>query len=268
MFLSGLAWSGTDASAQVATVANDATVLSVPLAAAAPPPRMPDAPQPNSAAVNNAGAGANLIGPSASGDTNAAQLFLFTSNSRYNTELKPGEKRVPFSVREKFIYSIRESISTEEVFVFTLGAGYNHFINGNPRYGTDGNGFGERVGTSALREASVHILGDGVMASALHQDPRYFTVGRGHPFIDRVKHVVASAVTSHSDRDGHVQPDYSGMTGRAATAAMTLAYYPHVSATNTIAAETFGYSLLGDMAGNALLEFLPDFLHPRHNPAP
>lgn len=221
---------------------------------------LPDAPAPAASTPTAANSEDAASMNSASGYTDSTHLLLATSNSRYSTVLIPGETRVPFTVRQKFIYSMLETIAPEDVVFFTLGAGYTHLVNGDPKYGTDGNGFGEREGTSALRVASIHFIGDGVLASALHQDPRYFALGPGHSFLQRTGRVLVSAVTSHSDRDGHLEPDYSGLTARAATAAMTVAYYPQVSATGTIAVETFGYSLLGDMAGDALLEFVPELL--------
>lgn len=244
-------WGAAHLPAQVAVAQNNAVLAEAVL---------PNAPQPNASA--SAVAAGDASDP---GGSDVGWFFLATSGSKYSEVLNPGEKRVPFTVREKFIYSVRESVDTEEFIVVMGSAGYDHLVNNDPKYGTDGNGFGERVGTTALREASVHLLGDFAFASVLHQDPRYFREGPGKPFMRRVKHVIVSCVTSHSDRDGHLQPDYSGLTARAATAAMTVLYFPHVSATNTIAAETFGYSVLGDMAGNAVLEFLPDFLHPKKN---
>jgi hypothetical protein len=223
--------------------------LVMPVVAAAPA-ALPDAPQPEAA-------------KDAQPPDPEYTVLLSSSKSKYSTVLKPGQTRVPYTAKEKFIFAVRESVSPEQAFVVTLGAGYNQLINGNPHYGTDSNGFGEREGTSALREASNHLLGDGLFASAFHQDPRYFRDGNGVPFKARAKHVLVSAVTSHADSDGHLQPDYSGLLGRASTAAMTVTYYPHVSATPDIAAETFGYSILGELAGNAFLEFWPDIIH-RH----
>jgi hypothetical protein len=112
----------------------------------------------------------------------------------------------------------------------------------------------------------MHILGDGVFASAFHQDPRYFRAGKGTSFTSRLKHVIVSTGTSHADSDGRMQLDYSGLLGRASGAALTTLYYPRVSATASIAAQTFGYSLLGELGGNAFLEFWPDIIH-RHNKA-
>lgn len=190
-------------------------------------------------------------------------VFLASSNSKYSTVVKPGQKVVPFTPKEKMIFSLRESVSTEQLFVVTLSGGYNHLIDGNPHFGSDANGFGERVGSAALREASIHIQGDGIAASIFHQDPRYFRQGKGRPFKQRVGHVFASVVTSHADSDERLQPDYSGITGRAATAIETLGYYPHTSAKASVATESFGYSFLGELGGNAFLEFWPDILHSR-----
>jgi hypothetical protein len=89
-------------------------------------------------------------------------------------------------------------------------------------------------------------------------------MGPGYGFTQRVKHVIVATVTSHSDRDGHTQVDYSGLLGRSTTSAMTLLYYPHVSATGVIATETFGYSLLGELGGNSFLEFWPDIVQHFH----
>jgi hypothetical protein len=223
---------------------------------------LPDAPLPAEAASSSdAGSPTSLAADDDSAD--APHFLLSSSQSKYSTVVKPGQDRVPFTAKEKFIFSMRESVSPEQAFVVTLSAGYNHLIDGNPHFGSDGNGFGEREGSAALREASVHLLGDGVFATAFHQDPRYFRVGPGTRFSRRVRHVLIASVTSHADSDGRLQPDYSGLLGRAVTAGETLGYYPHVSATGKIAAETFGYSVLGEVAGNGFLEFWPDLVH-RH----
>jgi hypothetical protein len=224
---------------------------------------VPDAPQPIASASPT-----RVDGSASDPDgSDVRQFFLATGGSRYSTALNPDEKRIPFTVREKFIYSIHESVDMDEFVVLVVGSGFNHLVNGNPHYGTDGNGFGERVGAAALRHTSIHLMGDGMFASVLHQDPRYFRIGAGQPFKQRAKHVFVSAFTSHSDRDGHVQPDYSGLTARAASAAMTLTYYPHISATGPGAVTTFGYSLVREMAADTFLEFMPDLLHPQKKAA-
>jgi hypothetical protein len=221
---------------------------------------VPDAPRPVSAVPVES---PTSVTETSSADWSERTILLSSSKSKYSTVLKPGQERIPYTVEEKFLFSLRESVSPEQAFVVTLSAGYNHLIDGNPHFGSDEEGFGEREGSAALREFSVHLLGDGLFASAFHQDPRYFRQGYGVPFKKRVQHVFVSAVTSHADSDGRLQPDYSGLLGRAVTAGETIGYYPHVSANGRVAAETFGYSILGGLGGNAFLEFWPDILH-RH----
>jgi len=189
-------------------------------------------------------------------------LFLSSSASKYTTVVRPGEKRAPFTVREKFIFAARETVSPEQFFTVPFGAGYSQLLNGNPKFGTNSAGYGERVGVAAFREASDHFLSDAVYASTFRQDPRYFRDGPMVPFKTRVRHLLISVVTSHADSDGRLEPDYSGLLGRASTAYLTEYIYPHVSANNRVAAETFGYSILGELGGNIFLEFWPDVIHP------
>jgi hypothetical protein len=65
--------------------------------------------------------------------------------------------------------------------------------------------------------------------------------------------------------------NYSLLAGYGAAAAMTMAYYPHVSSGGGRAAITYGYSLLGNVAGNQFHEFWPDVrrkLFHRKQPTP
>jgi hypothetical protein len=189
---------------------------------------------------------------------NGFYFLLSSRQSKYSTTIKPGQPFIPFTVKEKFIYSIRESTSPEAFFVIFASAGYNHLIDGNPHAGSDSAGFGERVGYVALRNTSTHILSDGILASAFHQDERYFRMGPGNTFGHRTKHAVIATFTAHRDRDATAVFDYAGILGRAGSAFLTRAYYPHVSATVPVAAGTFGYSIAGELAGNLFLEFWPD----------
>src|SRR5580658_2185537 len=91
---------------------------------------LPNAPLPMPSATGAAIPDAAPTGVSA--DSNVQQFFLATSGSRYSTVLNPGEKRVPFTVGEKFIYSARESVDTEEFLTVMVSSGFNHLIDGNP----------------------------------------------------------------------------------------------------------------------------------------
>jgi hypothetical protein len=222
---------------------------------------LPDAPSPADASLTTAAQQQNQqnIAQQTMQQLNNGFYFLLSSKpSKYSTTIKPGQKFVPFTVKEKFIYSLRESSSPEAFFVIFASAGYNHLIDGNPHAGSDSGGFGERLGYVGLRNTTTHILSDGILASAFHSDERYFRQGPREKFGHRAKHAVIATFTAHRDSDATAEFDYAGILGRAGSAFLTRAYYPHVSATVPVAAGTFGYSIAGELSGNLFLEFWPD----------
>ena len=63
-----------------------------------------------------------------------------------------------------------------------ISAGYEQIVNGSPNYGQTGKGFAQRLGAASARASSENIFSDSVIAPILHQDPRYYRMGPGHPF--------------------------------------------------------------------------------------
>jgi hypothetical protein len=61
--------------------------------------------------------------------------------------------------------------------------------------------------------------------------------------------------------DGASQINFSGIGGRAASAALTVIYYPEPSITAAVVASTFLISIATDAGGNLLLEFIPNLAH-------
>jgi hypothetical protein len=241
---------------------------------------LPDAPTPDAAtpdAATSSGSYSSSIEASATATDSGKQLMsqgaaqpqmaglgrlLYPSyTSKYSTVVQPGVAFETFSPGEKLLYSIRESVTPGQLSLVVLDAGFNHLIGGDPRYGSDSGAFAARIGAIGLRQASMHVIGDGIYASILRQDERYFRKGRGTPVRGRIKYVLTSIFMTRGN-NGNTQVDASGLLGRATGAALTMAYYPKISANGSVAARTFGYALLGEMSANAYLEFWPDvWLH-------
>lgn len=68
------------------------------------------------------------------------------------------------------------------------------------------------------------LVGDAILPSLLHQDPRYFYQGRGTTK-SRLWHAVSSAFLTTSD-EGHREINYSSIGGNLASGAISNAYYP------------------------------------------
>jgi hypothetical protein len=193
--------------------------------------------------------------------TGLGRLLYPSYTSKYSTVVQPGVAFETFSPGEKLLYSIRESVSPGQLSLVVLDAGFNHVIGGDPRYGSDSGAFAARIGAIGLRQASMHVISDGIYASIFRQDERYFRKGPGTPVRGRIKYVLTSIFMTRGN-NGNTQVDASGLLGRATGAAMTMAYYPKISANGSVAARTFGYALLGEMSANAYIEFWPDvWLH-------
>ncbi|MDQ2833918.1 MAG: hypothetical protein M3Y50_09270, partial [Acidobacteriota bacterium] len=141
--------------------------------------------------------------------------------------------------------------------------GYTHLTNGSPNYGTDSGAFGERLGTTALTNTSEDILSNAVFAPLLHEDPRYYKLGRQHRFGKRLGYAVTRILISKTD-SGRTTPNFSLLAGNLAGAALTNTYYPQINHGAAATANTFGTSLGGSAIGFTLTEFLADVLDSAH----
>ena len=68
------------------------------------------------------------------------------------------------------------------------------------------------------------MIGDAILPSILHQDPRYFYKGTGS-IRSRALYAISTAVICKGD-NGHWQPNYSNLLGNLASAGISNLYYP------------------------------------------
>ena len=104
-----------------------------------------------------------------------------------------------------------------------------------PDYGQGAEGYGKRLGTSAATGVSEGLIGNAILPSLLHQDPRYFYRGTGTKK-SRILHAISSPFVCPGD-NGALQPNYSTWGGALASSAIATAYLP---ASNRGAGRYFG----------------------------
>jgi hypothetical protein len=177
---------------------------------------------------------------------------------RYAQTIEPGRQAQALSFPEKVIFSFTEVARPITLLPALYSASYEQLFNTDPKYGHDAGAFGEKLGASMLRSASVRVFSDGIFAAAFHQDPHYYRIGQGS-IIHRGLLSARQALIRRSD-DGTDQFNYSGIAGRAAAAALTMTYYPEPSVTGKVVGLTFGTSIATDAGGNLVLEFLPSII--------
>ena len=177
---------------------------------------------------------------------------------RYAETIEPGRQEQVLSGAGKLVFSFTEVARPITLLPALYSASYEQLFNTDPKYGHDAGAFGEKFGAAMLRSASVRVFSDGILATAFHQDPRYYRIGRGS-FVKRSLLSVRQAVIRRGD-DGSDQFNYSGIAGRAVAAALVTTYYPQPSVTGRVVGLTFVTSIATDAGGNLVLEFLPNVI--------
>ena len=213
---------------------------------------LPDSPEPQQA--TNPSTGQPLAGPGHAVPRQARPTDPIVS---------PGQIAPSQTVRDKVVVSIKNSISPFSIAGDTISAGYSHLTNSSPNYGTDGNAFAQRFGAAVARGSSQSIFSSGVLAPVLHEDPRYYQLGRGHSIVNRGVYAATRVLITRTD-SGRKTPNFALLGGYLGAAALTQTYYPPVNTSATEIAKTYGGSLGGAAIGFAVNEFLSDSLQILH----
>jgi len=156
---------------------------------------------------------------------------------------------------QKFQLAANGSVSAAAVSKALLAAGFSQTVETIPGFGQEWGGYGKRFGGVMARSASNNFFGTFLLASALHQDPRFY-VRNNLSFGQSVKYAVVRLVITRSD-SGKQAVNYSGMLGTLASEALANTYYPRgsrgVSSTFIRYASDMGWRL----GGNILRQYWP-----------
>ena len=171
----------------------------------------------------------------------------------------PGQIGPAQTVRDKFVSSFKDSVSPFSLAGEVISGGYSHVTNGIPNYGTDSTAFGKRVGASVARGTSQKILSEGLFASVLHEDPRYYQLGSKQNFPKRVVYAATRVLITRTDA-GKSTPNLALIGGYLGAAGLAETYYPSANHNTADVLSTWGSGVGGAALGNEITEFLPDVL--------
>jgi hypothetical protein len=198
---------------------------------------------------------------SASFDPGTKPVFKHSPHLRLT--VYQGEIAAPMTVSDKVKGGLKNSVSLFSMTGWVVSAGYEQLTNGSPNYGTDAGAFGQRLGIGAIHGISNGVFSNSLFAPIFHEDPRYYVMGPGHPFLKRLVYAATRSVISRTD-SGRSIPNYALFAGNAAGAALTVTYYPAQNTTFSQVTRTFGTSLGGSSFGFVVDEFLIDALVDLH----
>lgn len=117
---------------------------------------------------------------------------------------------------------------------------------------------GKRFGASLADIASQNFFGDFVVASALHEDPRYHRKGEGFSFWYRLGYTVSRALVIRTNTGGNTF-NFDNVLGSAASAAFSNTYYPTASRNGQAMLMHFWTDVADSGFVNLAPEFWPDF---------
>lgn len=183
--------------------------------------------------------------------------------SRWDKVILPGQQAPALSGKDKYLLGARDAVSPYSIASWFISSGYSHLTNGPPNYGTDKGAYGQRLGAAALRDMSEDFFSTSVMATALHEDPRYYRMGRDHSIGRRVLYAATRVLITRTD-SGKATPNFALITGNLEGAALTNAYYPPLNHGVSQTMLIFGSSLGGSALGFGVSEFLDDALQLAH----
>ncbi len=162
----------------------------------------------------------------------------------------------PLTIKMKFKTVAEGCFDPVEVVFIGTEAGIGQADNSDPTYHQGFVGYTRRLGTD-YADAIIGNFGTGaIFPTLLHQDPRYYQMGKGNAF-RRIGYAAMRVVVTRSDTSGKQEFNFSEFLGNGMAAGLSNLYHPspHTLASS---AEVLGTQIVIDALGYELKEFWPD----------
>ncbi len=161
----------------------------------------------------------------------------------------------PLSAGQKFKLVAEGTFDPLEFAFLALEAGVNQASNTNPTFGQGFKGYGKRYALAFTDNASENFATGAIFPALLHQDPRYYQMGKGR-FLHRAEYAGMRIFLTRSD-SGKTQFNYSEIFGSALAAGISNAYHPPP---RTLGSNiSVWWTQIGwDAVGYEMKEFWPD----------
>jgi hypothetical protein len=157
--------------------------------------------------------------------------------------------REPFGAAQKFQLAANNSISLSTIGEAILASAFGQLINSPSGYHQGADGYAKRFGADMARSASDNLFGTFLIASALHEDPRFY-VKRRLTLKESVRYAAVRLVYTRND-SGEQVINYYGLVGPLASEALANTYYPKsnrgVGSTLTRYASDQGWKFTGNL---------------------
>jgi len=128
--------------------------------------------------------------------------------------------------------------------------------NSEPAFGQGFEGYGKRYGTAYGDAIIGTFMTTAVFPSLLHQDPRYYQLGKGS-FVHRSEYAVSRIFVTRSDSRKR-EFNTSEIAGNLVAAGISNIYHPAEDRTIANTLSVWGTDIMWDTVANVAKEFWPD----------
>jgi hypothetical protein len=165
---------------------------------------------------------------------------------------------VPLTTVEKFKLEFRAATDPYTFTIAAIVAGIGEADDSNTGFGWGPAGFGKRAAATYGDNVIGNTLGNAILPSILHQDPRYFRLGHGS-IHHRFFYAVATAFICKHDTTRKWEPNYSNILGNMIAGEISNFYYPNETKGSVGHAIGTGLTVtIEGTFGSSLEEFWPD----------
>lgn len=165
---------------------------------------------------------------------------------------------VPLTAAQKFQLGFRTLIDPATFATALLTGGYREINDGESGFEWGAEGYWERAGAGYLDAFDSTMIGNALLPTLLHQDPRYFRLGHGS-VLHRVLYASATSFIARGDKTRRWQPNYSNVMGNVIAGEISNFYYPSGDISNwEVTLTTALIQTVEGSLGAAFQEFWPD----------
>jgi hypothetical protein len=165
----------------------------------------------------------------------------------------------PLTPRQKFKLAFDDSFDPTAFLVAGVFAGSSMLQHQYSSFGQGAEGFGKYYGGAFADQAIGNMMTEALLPIALHQDPRYFTKGKGG-FFKRTGYAISREVVTRND-GGRNAFNTSELLGNAIAAGISNLYYPAADRSFGTTFNKWGQQIGLDTGFNIMKEFWPDIRH-------
>lgn len=166
------------------------------------------------------------------------------------------QKLPPESVKEKFKESSEDAFDYSDFIFVGILAGVDQAEGATPEFHQGAVGYGRYYWHTLADQADEDYQVEFIFPAALHQDSRYYTLGRGG-FFKRAAYAFSRIVITRTDHDTEAF-NFSEIVGAGAAAGISDLYYPSGQRTWTKTGQRWVLNVGLDGATFAFKEFWPD----------